>query len=75
MIQSVVIAVEFDGTELRRRRLAAGWGYEKFAKLLGTRRDRVWKWETGCAAPSEQYLARITKLLGCEPDDLYRVVE
>ena len=70
MSHPLAIDIDFDGSRLKARRLAAGWGRLKFAKKLGTDVSRVWKWETGEFRPSAPYLEKITDLLGCSPDDL-----
>jgi len=61
------------GAELKRRRVAAGYGRMRFADLLGSQRSQVWKWETGAVCPSERYRNAAAELLECEPGDLYPV--
>ena len=70
MSHPLAIDIDFDGDELKARRVAAGLGRRKFAARLGTSISQVWKWEAGQWRPSQPYLDKICAVLGCEPGDL-----
>lgn len=60
----------FDGTELRRRRIAAGQSAAYLAARVGRSVDAIWFYERGEVDPPTSILLAICDELGCSPSDL-----
>lgn len=49
---------------IRKARLAAGFSQERFAKVVGTSRRHVMRWEKGTHRPTKRYIALIAEATG-----------
>lgn len=56
--------------QLRKLRQKQGLSQEQLADLAGVTTQEVVRWEIGLALPEQDKVARLSRLLGCKPEEL-----
>lgn len=53
------------GESIKRERIKAGLTYEQLAELVGSKKDSIYRYETGKKNPSMPLLEKICEVLNC----------
>ena len=56
--------------QYKKKRIEAGLTQTKAARLLGTHKSTVSKWESGDSIPQTKQIPKIAALYGCTTDEL-----
>lgn len=60
------------GQDIKKYREKAGLTYEQLAELIGTKKDTIYRYETGKKNPSTLVLDKIAKALNCTVEILLK---